>query len=713
MMDFLKRYWLMFIGMLVYLFFSNGIFFLFGEMLWFIQDDAYITYRYVQNYLNGNGLVFNIGERIEGITNAGWAIVQIACGSWGLPYIPISQWLGLFFGLGIIYLTFKIAEEIFDSKEPWFAGAAALLVGLTQSLAYWSMAGLETACFAFFSLLSLYFLITRNWLLIWSTVMMVWMRPEGAVVTALLIIIDSIRLRRFSWFPFLTGAVAFVLSLPFVGFKLSYYGGILPNPFYAKTRADWEHFQAGFSYVWEFLRHYGFAGLGLLIPALFWKKLTGWQQALLVYVVLYTLYIVSVGGDVLKVHRFFFPVFTGFSVLACISMFLLCRSKTLVASVIALLWIQLLIIWYGSTPQSTPDSTLWLQAISIGAFVVLLVYTALQMNSRTTAMGLSRANVAVALFACFIPMGFLTVYFPTQTVGDYNNLEKAFTRKMQAIAKNMKETDQRPFSVALATIGIFGYELVGHEIIDMVGLTDSTIARHPEPPIPGMTTTWRERNLNTTYLLKRAPDYVVFSTGIKPSAPAERALMLYRQFTEAYRVVAWYYESQPGAGVMNSAFKKTHPIPDLPLTPYYPVQYVQDYKSGLDHYARSRYDSAIFYYDRALSVAAAPPYIYVIYNKAFSLLLQNKFPEAMFLLDEVLARDSMVYEAHKDLDILYRIIGDRERSELHQRWLRKLVPWYLPRHEMIAQDMVRSAREQMRQQQQQQVPSTQPPGTRK
>jgi tetratricopeptide (TPR) repeat protein len=657
MIDFVKRYWLMFIGMLVYLLFSNGIFFLFGEMLWFIQDDAYITYRYVQNYLNGNGLVFNIGERIEGITNAGWAIVQIACGSWGLPYIPISQWLGLFFGLGIIYLTFKIAEEIFDKKEPWFAGAAALLVGLTQSLAYWSMAGLETACFAFFSLLSLYFLITRNWLLIWSTVMMVWMRPEGAVVTALLIIIDSIRLRKISWFPFLTGAVAFVLSLPFVGFKLSYYGGILPNPFYAKTRADLEHFQAGFSYVWEFLRHYGFAGLGLLIPALFWKKLTGWQQAILVYVLLYTLYIVSVGGDVLKVHRFFFPVFTGYAVLA---------------------------------------------------FLSIQLFT----------LKMSRGTRSVVLFFCLIPMGFLTVYFPTQTVGNYNNLEKAFTRKMQAIAKNMKSSDGRAFSVSLATIGIFGYELIGHDIIDMVGLTDSTIARHPEPPIAGMTTTWRERNLNTTYLLKRAPDYVVFSTGIKPSAPAERALMLYRQFTDAYRVVAWYYESQPGAGVMNSAFKKTHPIPDLPMTPYYPVQYVQDYKNGLDHYARSRYDSAIFYYDKALSIAAAPPYIYVIYNKAFSLLLQNKFPEAMFLLDEVLARDSMVYEAHKDLDILYRIIGDRERSELHQRWLRKLVPWYLERHEMTAQEMLRSARTQMQQQQQQdqrqrQTQPVQPGGTRK
>ncbi|RKX19472.1 MAG: hypothetical protein DRP51_07345, partial [Candidatus Zixiibacteriota bacterium] len=31
----------------------------------FTQDDAYITFRYAANFINGDGLVYNIGEQVE------------------------------------------------------------------------------------------------------------------------------------------------------------------------------------------------------------------------------------------------------------------------------------------------------------------------------------------------------------------------------------------------------------------------------------------------------------------------------------------------------------------------------------------------------------------------------------------------------------------------------------------------------------------------
>ena len=39
-----------------------------------VQDDAFISYRYAQNLVDGHGLVFNPGERVEGITNLLWTI---------------------------------------------------------------------------------------------------------------------------------------------------------------------------------------------------------------------------------------------------------------------------------------------------------------------------------------------------------------------------------------------------------------------------------------------------------------------------------------------------------------------------------------------------------------------------------------------------------------------------------------------------------------
>ncbi|HEY3874828.1 MAG TPA: hypothetical protein VGM92_05095, partial [Candidatus Kapabacteria bacterium] len=41
------------------------------DLRW-ICDDAFITMRYVKNFVDGNGLVYNIGERVEGYTHFLW-----------------------------------------------------------------------------------------------------------------------------------------------------------------------------------------------------------------------------------------------------------------------------------------------------------------------------------------------------------------------------------------------------------------------------------------------------------------------------------------------------------------------------------------------------------------------------------------------------------------------------------------------------------------
>ena len=41
----------------------------------FTVDDAYISFRYVENFAKGDGLVFNRGEYVEGHTNFLWVIL--------------------------------------------------------------------------------------------------------------------------------------------------------------------------------------------------------------------------------------------------------------------------------------------------------------------------------------------------------------------------------------------------------------------------------------------------------------------------------------------------------------------------------------------------------------------------------------------------------------------------------------------------------------
>ena len=135
--------------------FALGLYAYIADYLKFIQDDAYITFRYVANYLNGDGLVFNIGERIEGFTNFGWTIYILLWGSLGFDYIAMAAYSGLIFGGLSLFLIFVIARDLFGPDDRWFSLLALFLVAVNFSFAYWSPAGLETAAFTLLTLLSI------------------------------------------------------------------------------------------------------------------------------------------------------------------------------------------------------------------------------------------------------------------------------------------------------------------------------------------------------------------------------------------------------------------------------------------------------------------------------------------------------------------------------------------------------------------------------
>ncbi|MEW6049747.1 MAG: hypothetical protein AB1644_01620 [Candidatus Zixiibacteriota bacterium] len=590
----------------------------------YTQDDSYISYRYVANFLDGHGLVFNIGERVEGFTNFGWVIFCILWGEFGLDYILISKIVGLLFGAGAIIVTFLTARRLLSGHHEWYAVVPVYVLAVNFPLAYWAPAGLETAAFAFFAVLSLYLYLKRNHLLIASLLLGVWMRPEGGLAAAVLIAVEALVERRLPLFTLRCSAVAFVLSLPYVVFKYLYYGSIFPNPFYAKTGFTIEQLQSGLAYAGDYFLRLGFVGLGLVVPLLFARKLTRDLIAVWLFTILYTAYIVVVGGDGLKLYRFFLPLFGASAIL-------------ITASVIL--------------------TTQWLP---------------------TTARH-------VVLGICGLALMALTYYLPRKEVHSANYFGTGLTETMSATASAMKLTDSTSFSLSVPTIGIIGYELLGHDLIDMVGLTDSTIARHPEEPVPGMTITWKESNYNTPYLLQRAPDYIVFSTGMKPTAPAEQALLLYPQFVESYRSVGWYYQSvsNPKSGRLISAFKKMRPIRG-PITRTYPLKWVEYYKAGCEALTARKFAVAINAFNLALAVPGCPPYPEMLYLMAYCYGGLNQGPLAQQLMDSVLARDSLVFGAHADL-YLYRMLNhDTTGASPHREWLAKYGPWYLPRLDSVA-----------------------------
>ena len=597
----------------------------------FFQDDAYIFYRYVANSLNGDGLIFNIGERVEGFTSFGWTMWLLLWGKLGANYVLVSKISGIVFGILVLPVTLLLARRNLTDLK-WSALVPVYLVGCNLSLAYWSQAGLETAAFVLLTALSLLFFIRRDHLLIASLTFAVMIRPEGMLLAVLFVIIEMVTDHRLARFTISCGATAFLLSLPMLIFRFAYYGNLLPNTFYAKSGFDLEQLRAGLEYSTRFAAHYPFLAAGLVLTPILWRRLTVEAKSLWLFSVMYVLYVILIGGDVLKVHRFFLPL------LAPLAVLIVCCANLLTARL----------------------AVKWRYATLSGLVVIMLV-----------------ASVLV----------------PRDFIEHYEAMEKGLTHKFHHLAQNMKAADSTDFTVALSTIGAFSYELMGHRVIDMLGLTDSTIARHPEPPIQGLQTTWKERRYNSKYLLESEPDYIVFSTSKKPSSPAEKALMLYPEFLRAYHTVVFSYQPpDSGAGrTLVPVFKNTHAVKSPPSRSL-DVIFVDKYIDGITRaYARDYAGSQRSLID-ALHHGPTPPCPLVSYQIAQNMFRLGEPMQGNKLLNDILAADSFVYEAHADLYVYELSVGDPGKAATHRRWLGRLMPWNLGYFDTLATNVAKKYR---------------------
>ncbi len=575
----------------------------------FTQDDAYITFRYAANYLNGHGLVYDIGERVEGYTNFLWTIFMTVGGRAGIDFVLFSKILGVLFGLATIIMLYFLAIEVFagvsKSTRSILAGTCCLLVGSIYSFAYWAVAGLETAAFGFMVLASIFFYLRRSLLVIPSVVLSLLFRPEGGLVFLFLFIYEIIRHRSLTRYAMITGVLFVIFLLPFGVFKLFYYKSLLPNPFYAKTSFDLQQAVNGLEYTGQFFWHYLGAGLFVVPALLTFRKSSSGQKLSMIFLLVYTLYIILIGGDVLKVHRFFVPLLP-FAVLS----------------------------------------------VLFGFYAV------------------SKRGLVIA--PCLVVLLCWQLYFPYHYVTTFHNKENALAWKMNRLMDNLLAVDQSNFSIAVSTIGVVGYRLMDHTVIDLLGLTDSTIARHPEPPVKGMETTWRESHFNSRYVLSRQPDYILFSTGMRASAPAERALFLYSGFLNNYRTIPFLF-----GGYLNQVYKRYYAI-SLPVERDVSPEFEKQYNLGLTLWVKGDYRNALKALDRAIGFSPAPVYPYIYYCIALS-YKELKDPTRGYLALQRLVRDdTLVVEAYCNLHLFEEYMGHTKAALACRSRVASLAPWYLP-----------------------------------
>ena len=284
-------------------------------------DDAFISYRYADNLVQGHGLVFNPGERVEGYTNFLWVLISAAALATGADPFTVTRLLGVAAYASCILMAVAAAKALLHglstSRVIAVLGLVSVLV-VTRSVARSAGAGLETffvsACLLGSGMLFHFAKSSRV------------SEAAGAVLAlaAVLTRMDAVLGLVASIFATLieTGAnrtlwprLARRYTLPIAGlvaltlWRLWYYSSFVPNTFHAKDAAGW-HVKSGLAYVAGYIVNSPsalvMAALATAGLSLAWRtRFRAWQVFLCGFLLLHTIYVVKVGGDFMY-YRFMF-----------------------------------------------------------------------------------------------------------------------------------------------------------------------------------------------------------------------------------------------------------------------------------------------------------------------------------------------------------------------------------------------------------------------
>src|SRR5947208_3425636 len=104
-----------------------------------VSDDAFITFRYVQNFVAGNGIVYNIGEYVEGYTHFLWLLTLSGAKFIGFDPVNASICFGIVAYASIlilfIFISKKENEQGRAPRKKFYIPLAAALLALNYDMA--------------------------------------------------------------------------------------------------------------------------------------------------------------------------------------------------------------------------------------------------------------------------------------------------------------------------------------------------------------------------------------------------------------------------------------------------------------------------------------------------------------------------------------------------------------------------------------------------
>jgi len=433
-----------FIALFCYIILSNA----------WVTEDAFITFRTLENFVNGYGLTWNITERVQAFTHPLWLFV----------HVPIYYLTGeVYLTTILISLLFDIAAflliiRLFPASIGFIFAFLLVPLFLSKAFAEYATSGLENPLTFFCLALFCYLLIKKNSDSV-KFMFLIGLVANFSALNRLDTILFYLPTLIFLVFTHRHWKSWFALGLGFAPlaiwelFSLFYYGFLFPNTAYAKLSTGISarsYFQQGIIYAIDLLKYDPFSTIVILVGILFTihtfyrNRIFNFNVLMGIGLILYCLYVLKVGGDFMSGRFWVTPFFL---------------------SVILIYW----------TLQPYDNKLGWINFFlgSLLALIFLIVFPA----PPTKNLVINTTGIAQEKNAYVSYTGLLN-YTRMETVNGNAQLHPWIKNGMEL--KTQAQTSHSTIVIAERSIGMRGY-YAGQQVIliDHFALSDALLARLP------------------------------------------------------------------------------------------------------------------------------------------------------------------------------------------------------------------------------------------
>lgn len=343
----------------------------------YIADDALISLRYVDRFLNGHGLTWTDGISVEGYSNLLWILLISPFGLLGIDLLVAVRILG-FCGMIAVVGAILYRYRVYTWSDLWPPLIGVAFFTLAGPIGVWTIGGLEQPLVAGLLAWSMVLLLKAvesghtasryTWTASLCLGLLCITRPDGplfaAAVVLYVFIVKGLRRDglRLAW---RVAVLPIVFTTGQQLFRLTYYGEWLPNPALVKISPSWVHLASGWEYVLlglHSLTPFSYIVLLVAAPLIFFRR-KGFANSrnamilLIVPITIWLAYIAFIGGDVFHGWRHFVVIIVLLALtISEITRLLTKQSLGRSAQVVLLVGVSLCLVWFHQNQLEDPGN---------------------------------------------------------------------------------------------------------------------------------------------------------------------------------------------------------------------------------------------------------------------------------------------------------------------------------------------------------------------